>query len=375
MNFIILKFPFSSTKGGGEIHTFNLCDHLITQGHSVELISSCPVLIEEFKKRNWKYTPYSLGKEPVTPIHALLFLFKRKFLKLKLTRVLSQKHKETPVDALLCLSLTEKCLSLGRFLKKRKIKWIWLEHVLIDRWLTQNPLRFWYRKNATQAKIITVSNCIQKQLRSILVPPTSIEVIWHGIRIPQKEKNPPKPTHSFYKNKFVIGTACRLHKEKGVHDLILAVRNIAEIRESLYVLIVGEGPEKNNLTWLAKQHKLDKIIRFTGWQEPVRSWIQKMNVFVLPSYRESFGLVLLEAFKEKVPVIATRTGGIPEVVEHEQTGLLYPPGEHERLSQYLILLARNLKLRQKLTQNAYCQLKNRFSEEKMWSKYDAIIQS
>jgi len=128
----------------------------------------------------------------------------------------------------------------------------------------------------------------------------------------------------------------RLHEEKGFEVLFNAIRIVSSHVENLVVLVAGEGPHRTTLAAGVRKCGLDHVVRFLGQRNDIPELISLASVVVLPSLAESFGLVLLEAMSLGRPVVASTTGGIPEVVSHGETGLLVPPGDVLRLADSII---------------------------------------
>lgn len=141
-------------------------------------------------------------------------------------------------------------------------------------------------------------------------------------------------------NSFVIGFVGRLLDDtKRISDLITSFSIIAKKYPEARLLIVGDGPDRKKLVELVGTLDIVTKVSFVGYQEKVRPYYDIMNVFVLPSVREAFGLVLVEAMYAKLPIIATNVGGIPHIVEDGKSGFLFEPSDTISLAckiQYFI---------------------------------------
>lgn len=132
----------------------------------------------------------------------------------------------------------------------------------------------------------------------------------------------------------------RLHEEKGHRVLFDALPGVLPHVGPLLVLLAGDGPERESLQSETRRRGLDSVVRFVGRRHDIPELISLSSVVVLPSLAESFGYAALEAMSLGKPVVAARTGGIPEVVVDGQTGLLVPPGDADALA---VALSRILK--------------------------------
>jgi glycosyltransferase involved in cell wall biosynthesis len=134
---------------------------------------------------------------------------------------------------------------------------------------------------------------------------------------------------------FVIGTVGRLDEIK-CQDLLLRV--FARLRGQMSearLLLVGEGPLRQELEQLAARLEIAREVSFAGYQEQPERYLAAMDVFALPSRSEGLPLVILEAWAAGLPVVASRVGGIPELIENGQSGILFPSGDEEALARAL----------------------------------------
>src|SRR3989338_7498561 len=103
-------------------------------------------------------------------------------------------------------------------------------------------------------------------------------------------------------------------------------------------LLVGDGPARDRLRSLAEELGLPGQVMFAGMRDDVASVLPMMDIFVCPSLYEGFGIAIVEAMAAGRPVVASAVGGIPEIVVHEDTGLLVPPGDAAALADALATL-------------------------------------
>jgi glycogen(starch) synthase len=142
----------------------------------------------------------------------------------------------------------------------------------------------------------------------------------------------------------------RLVPEKGVDVLIRAVARLSEAFPNIRVRIVGEGPCRNQLEMLVLELGLTTNVELTGQlnRDSVIQVLTNSKILALPSRKESFGLVLLEAANAGCAVVATSTGGIPSIVEHGVNGLLFDIEADEQLEEHLANLLSDEVLRHEL---------------------------
>ncbi|MGH7561118.1 MAG: N-acetyl-alpha-D-glucosaminyl L-malate synthase BshA, partial [Gemmatimonadales bacterium] len=138
----------------------------------------------------------------------------------------------------------------------------------------------------------------------------------------------------------VITHISNFREVKRVKDV---VRVFARIRRAMpaTLLMIGDGPERDDAEREARQLAVDGDVRFLGRLDSAATLLQKSDLFVLPTQSESFGLAALEAMACGVPVVGTRAGGLPEVVEDGESGILEPPGSVEAMGRRAVELLRS----------------------------------
>ncbi|HEX5774755.1 MAG TPA: glycosyltransferase [Candidatus Paceibacterota bacterium] len=131
-----------------------------------------------------------------------------------------------------------------------------------------------------------------------------------------------------------IGTIAELHPTKQLHVLIEAFGRLASTPR-LVLVIMGEGTERARLEALIKELELGERVRLVGHVASAADHLSAFDVFVLPSRSEGLGYAVLEAGLARLPVFASRVGGIPEIIIHEKTGILVPSGDVSALADAL----------------------------------------
>ena len=139
---------------------------------------------------------------------------------------------------------------------------------------------------------------------------------------------------------FIFGTIGRLAPTKGQSYLIQAFAKVKQQLPKSRLLIVGTGRLANSLMAEAEKTGFGESINFLGHRDDIPSILKGLDVFILPSVAEAFGLALAEAMSVGIPCISTEVGGIPEVTNGGETCILVPPKDSEVLAQAMINLAR-----------------------------------
>lgn len=180
-------------------------------------------------------------------------------------------------------------------------------------------------------------------LKLNLAKPANIRSIPNGISL-QKLSEIERLPGDWEKDELCLGIAGRLASEKGHALLLNSFKSLADYFPSLKLKIAGSGPLKGHLMALTKNLGLENRVEFCGYQKDMVAFLKQIDIFVLSSHYEGFGLVLVEAMAAGIPVVATDVGGVSEVVVDGQTGLVVPAGQEDELSMGIeyFLTHRNL---------------------------------
>jgi len=170
-----------------------------------------------------------------------------------------------------------------------------------------------------------------------------------------------------------IGTVCALRPEKGVDTLI---RSFAAVHQAgVRLLIVGSGPEEASLRGLATQLGLQESCHFERATSDVAEWLSQIDIFVLPSHSEALSNSLLEAMACGCCPVATRVGGNPELIEHEESGLLFRAHDSAELAHRLHELITDESRRRRLAAAALAKVSTQFTSEQFIGTMQGIYES
>jgi N-acetyl-alpha-D-glucosaminyl L-malate synthase BshA len=171
------------------------------------------------------------------------------------------------------------------------------------------------------------------------------------------------------------GTKIVMHVSnfRPVKRATAVVEIFARIRRQVAarLVMVGDGPDVAGATRLAKTLGVGEDVEFLGEQDQVVPLLSAADVFLLPSAQESFGLAALEAMSCEVPVVASRVGGLPEVVDDGLTGFLHDPGDLEGMAASAMKLLTDEALHRRMAQAARATAHGRFCDSKIVPMYEA----
>jgi len=246
-------------------------------------------------------------------------------------------------------------------------KFIYTEHIWSHEYKIDN---FINRKIQSQGVKFTCRRAdlviaVSKSVKNFLLKPLGviekkIIIIPNAIEVNDDNRQLKKESSS----QMLVGSVGALVKRKGHVHLIRAFSRVAASLPKARLEIVGDGPEKQNLLNEIKKLDLESKIQLVGEQKNTEKFLNSWDLFVLPSISEVFGIVILEAFEARVPVIATAVGGVPEIIKNDENGILVPAGDPKKLAKAILYLLVEKQERQKLADSAYKILKERYD----WSK-------
>ena len=219
-------------------------------------------------------------------------------------------------------------------------------------------------------RLVTVCNAFARELAGTTRVPIEKIAVRHNSVRPQ----PPPAAEAVQNLRTSLGIADhervvlavgRLSREKAQIDLISAFKLMRDNNPQLKskVVIVGDGPERATLAAAVRSCGFEKDVVFAGQQSEVRPYYAMAEVFVLPSHSEGSPNVLLEAMAAGVAIVATTVGGVPEMIEDNQSALLVPANNPSGLSAAISRLLTDDDLAGRLTSNASALVVNRFSPE------------
>jgi glycosyltransferase involved in cell wall biosynthesis len=214
-------------------------------------------------------------------------------------------------------------------------------------------------------RLIAASSDIKREMeKQYRFTPERIRVIYNGVDPAPFEKSWSEEAVQFkqrwgIKDETVLSLIARVTRAKGHYILIEALRLIPpELK--MKCLIVGEGKERRKLEQLAASYGLNERVEFCGFEGNIPAVLQASDIMLLPSYREPFGLVVVEAMFSRTAVIASDAGAIPEIITHGRDGLLFPVGDAAALARGIQLLATDKDLRLRLGEEGYRTAHRRF---------------
>ncbi|MEL6381815.1 MAG: glycosyltransferase family 4 protein [Cyanobacteria bacterium J06626_18] len=224
------------------------------------------------------------------------------------------------------------------------------------------PHRWCVNEKIRQARFVS---CISHFCRSqgmLFVAPEH----WAKLRIIHCGVEPdlfaPAPHKDQGKRLLYVG---RLAAMKGLPVLFEALAQLRERYPDMTLTVVGDGQERPEIEASAQHLGLGHMVNFVGYksQTEVREYLQQTDIFILPSFAEGVPVVLMEAMAASVPVLTTQIAGVPELVEHGESGWLVPPGDQQSLADSLAMLVEDTDLRKRLGESGRAKVASDFNVE------------
>ncbi len=220
-------------------------------------------------------------------------------------------------------------------------------------------------------KVITVSQASAQALVSDGIPSSLIDTVYNAIDLDPEAKAPDRTPN----DPPVIGVIGRLSHEKGIHDFLQAMAQIHAQAPRFQALIYGSGPEEERLKQMTTALGLGECVSFEGFRTDIDRVYGQLDFLVLPSLSEGHPVVILEAWKNGVGVVATRAGGTPEVVEHERTGLLTDIGRPDQLGRAILRALKDVPLVNRLGQAGFEEVKAKYSFRQQAQRLEKIYRA
>lgn len=222
-------------------------------------------------------------------------------------------------------------------------------------------------------KIITISRPLKEDfIKARVAPPEKFIIIYSGIEIRRfRERfdvDRKRQEFGIKADELVVGTVARLAPGKGHRVFLRAAARIAKEILNVKFMIVGDGPLRQELKILSEELRIHERCIFTGLRRDIEQMTSIFDVAVLASLHEGMGRVLLEAQALAKPVVATKVGGIPDIVDEGRTGILVAPGDEEALAVAIAKLLKNETLRKQMGEAALEWVDFKFSKQRMVNK-------
>ncbi|NNG26882.1 MAG: glycosyltransferase family 4 protein [Ignavibacteriaceae bacterium] len=351
----ILQTCCSFSWGGLEMQTLNISKLLSDRKHDVTLL--CPnksFLEKEGKTLGLNVEPiYGNNKNFVTTLYHIQKLLK--------SRIFDVIHTQISHDLWSLVPAMKLANCKARFfLTKRMASSINKKDLLH---------RFLYKR---LDGIISISNFIrQNVIDTCPIDPQKVHTLWNAIDVDKYDpklysKTDVRNELGIDQDSLTVGLVGRFTKMKGHREFLFAAKKIKEETnlDVLFLLVGGVSHGENKyaeeIKELVKELQLESHVMFTGWSDNIPQMMAAIDILTFPSHKESFGNILLEAMAMGLPIIASNSGAVPEIVIDRETGFLVPPKDADSLAQKIIILLKYESIRNKFGQAGRKRVEKKF---------------
>ncbi|MBK8945503.1 MAG: glycosyltransferase family 4 protein [Ignavibacteriae bacterium] len=283
---------------------------------------------------------------------------------------ISKICKKTNVDIIQSHSAHSQTIAIFVKLFSPKLKLIAVRRVDFN--INKNVLSKLKYSTSKIDKIICISGFIKKVLLEDGISDNKLLTIRSGTDINKFDNfiADEKFSKSLKENSnaFLIGTVAAFVGHKDYPNLLRAFKLVKEKINDTKLCIVGDGPQKYEIENLAKELKIIDDIIFVGFQKEIGKYLKVFDIFVLSSKKEGLGTSIIDAMSIGLPVIATNTGGIPELIKSYHNGILVEPKNPSQLAKAIFEVIANSDLRKSISENAKKEVVN-FSIENNIEQY------
>jgi glycosyltransferase involved in cell wall biosynthesis len=228
-------------------------------------------------------------------------------------------------------------------------------------------------------KKLIKQNCVKKTAQTITISSLNfrllgeyygvsekrLNLVTNGIEVDMFLDNIEKAELPVEKGKIIVTSIGELHHRKGHKYLLEAFRKLRIESPNVHLVLVGTGPSE----YKYKEEFSDlNNVTFLGWRDDIPQILKASDIFILPSLREAFGLVILEAMASGVVVIATNSGGATDIIKDGITGYIIPPSNSDRIVEAIFEIIRNPDKKRQMEIAAIDSVRKNFTAEIMANK-------
>ena len=227
--------------------------------------------------------------------------------------------------------------------------------------------------------IFSVSIGVKEVLKNEQITMKKINIIGNGsvngidadyFSVQNQDINNISAQYHIEKDDFIFGFVGRIVRDKGINELVQSFLEINKIFKHVKLLLVGNYEE--SLSPIDKTVKIEiehnQNIISVGFQHDIRPFLKVMNIFVFPSYREGFGVSLMEAAAMNIPIIATDIIGCNEIIKDEYNGIMVPPKSTKDLSEAMLFLFLNKNKLEKMSKVTRKFIIDKYEQKLLWEQ-------
>jgi len=356
-----------STFGGSGVVATEIGKALASRGHEVHLLSpSVPPRLQGFEHRVW-FHEVTASPYPLFEAEPFSIALASKMADVASHHGLEVMHAHYAIPHALSALLARMAL-------EDKLKVVTTLHGTDITVVGADPSYLPMVKLAIRASdaVTAVSEYLRDETYRTFGVNRPIDVIPNFISAPSHDK-PDCRSWLAPCNANILTHISNFRPVKRVMDVMKVFAKV-RAEQPAKLVMVGDGPDRAEAEAFARDNGLEQDVRFTGKQLDVGAVLACSDVFLLPSATESFGLAALEAMAHQVPVVASRVGGLPEVIRHGVDGYLEPLGDIDAMADDVLTLLRDRNLRHTFGQSAQARALSTFAQDPIIDQYEALYE-
>jgi len=356
----ILAICSSPDQGGLELYFISLVNYFIDKGNIYSVTLDNSFISHKIKTRN-------------------ISIKKNNFLNIfqNVKKILAF-IEENNIDVI-HVSWT-KDLLLSALIKKfssRHLKIIYYRQMKLTRKKSDIYHKFIYHKID---HVLAITEKLSSECNKYLpIKPDQIDILKYGIKKFDNKRYNKDEIYERYnldKSKFTIGVFSRIEEQKGQHLLIEAMNLLFE--KNIQLVIVGhcmDDDYKRNIEMKCSQYNLKDRVIFIPFIENPKGIMSTIDLIVLPTYEETFGLVVIEGMMSNTPVIGSDAGGVPEIITNEVNGLLFHTRSSSSLAEKIYSIYKSDELKNKIIKNADVYVRKEYDYNEHFKKFKDIVEN
>ncbi len=372
MRILMINYEYPPLGGGGGVASEVLAKEWVRQGHQVDVVTTHFKGLELQEERDGVniYRVKVIGRKNLATATLQSLLTFPRFAR-KLIRKLYKKHKYDVINT--HFAIPSGILGIWTS-KKYKTKNVLSLHGgdIYDPTKKLSPHKIWFLRKAVKKVLnksdvlVAQSNNTKDNTNRIYQCSDEIKIIPLAF-IPPRVKKLTREQLKLKKDNFYLISVGRLVKRKGYEYLVKAMKGLPQ---NIHLILIGDGPEEENLKKLAGQYKVSDKIHFKGRLEDDLKfpYLENSDLYVLSSIHEGYGIVLQEAMEMKLPIVSTNYGGQTDFLNHEENALLINPGKSDEIHNAILEIYNNEGLRKQMAKNNKNKIQH-FYADKIAIKY------
>ena len=341
----VVELCLSPDLGGLELYMYRCCDALSKDGVTVLPVISSGTRLEEYMVRAPWQTYRLKPRVRQLPLYCA-FLLARYIDQQQVDAIHVHWGKDLPLAA------------IAKAMSKRKPRLVYTRQMMLTRSKDDPYHRFLYRQ---VDRMLTITKLLEAGAKERLPAESAdkVDTLYYGVtepvrRLGHDERLGLRAEWGVPEDAALIGLFGRIEPFKGQHVMLDALSQPSLAGKPIHLLIVGHAMDEQYLAELkatVEQSGLSSQVHFFDFVYEPQQWMQACDIVALTTRQETFGLVLAEAMRAGVAVIGSHAGGVPEIIEHNVTGLMFEPDDTVSLSEQIGVLVNDRDTRSRLAES------------------------